>query len=113
MFTITDGQYADLVTRKRFADNLLIQFKQNNIDEGINALQAMWIHERMRAWSYTFMGNSFTVDLMNMSVSGDIETACLALQYGTADDMSHPKHWFTQDRLNFIINEMKQFLGWP
>lgn len=113
MFTITDGQYADLVTRKRFADTLLIQFKQNNIDDGVNALQAMWIHERMRAWTYTFSGVTFTVDLMNMSISGDIETACLALMYGTPDDMSDGKHWMSADRISFLVDGMKTFLGWP
>jgi hypothetical protein len=50
---------------------------------------------------------------MNMGLSGDIETACLTLMSGQPDDMTQPYHWMNQERINFLVTEMKAFLGWP
>jgi hypothetical protein len=50
---------------------------------------------------------------MNMVISGDMATACLALMYGAPDDMSEPYHWLNEERLNWLINNLKGFLGWP
>jgi hypothetical protein len=99
--------------RKEYADDLLERLKQKNISEGINALQGMWMHSRMRALPITFMGLPFTQDIMNMAVSGDIEIACLTLMNATPDDMTQPYHWWSQDRINWLITDMKNYLGWP
>lgn len=110
--TATPGQLADLNSAIEFAKDLMAEFKQENKDAGINALQAMWVHHRVRAWPCTVSGVSFTVDIVNMVVSGDIETACLALIYGSPDDMSLAYHWLNSDRVNWLVNNMKGFLGW-
>jgi hypothetical protein len=101
-----------IVERKAYAEDLLERLKARNISQGINALQGMWMHSRMRALPITFMGVATTQDIMNMAVSGDIEIACLTLQNATPDDMSMPYHWWSQDRINWLITDMKAYLGW-
>jgi hypothetical protein len=76
-------------------------------------MQGLWMHQKIRALPVTLYGVTFTVDLMNMVVSGDIELACISLQNTLPDDMSMPFHWWTQSRINWIIGELKLFLGWP
>ena len=98
--------------RKAFAEQMLEDFKAKNIEDGINAMQALWMHHRMRELPIVIGGVSMKQDLMNMSVSGDIETACIALQYAVPDDMSMPYHWLSSARLNWLINKMKVYLGW-
>lgn len=98
--------------RKDYSDKLLDRFKQRNLSQGINALQALWMHHRVRALSITVGGVPMVIDLLNMAVSGDVEMACIALQYTAPDDMTMPYHWLNQERLNFLINDMKAFLGW-
>ncbi len=98
--------------RKQFADELLERFKKRNISEGINALQGMHMHHTLRAYPVTFSGMNFTIDIMNLAISGDIEIAALCLIYGYTDDMSQPYHWMSGDRKQWLINEMKAFLRW-
>lgn len=98
--------------RKKYAEDLLERFKKKNINEGINALQGMWMHNRMRAASITFYGVPFTIDVMNLAVSGDIEIACLTLMNVTPDDDSMPYHWLNTNRVNWLVTDMKQYLGW-
>ena len=98
--------------RREYADDLIERLKFKNISEGINALQAMCMHHKMRALSVTFYGVPMTLDILNMVVSGDIEVACLSLMNCTPDDMSQPFHWLNQDRVNWIVADMKQYLGW-
>lgn len=98
--------------RKEYAEDLLERLKQRNIGEGINALQGLWMHHRMRALPITFMGLSMTQDVMNMAVSGDIEIACLTLMNAAADDMTQPYHWWSQARIDWLIADMKSYLGW-
>lgn len=113
MHTMTPAQIGDDESRKDFAAKIFAEFKQKNKDEGISDIQALWLHHRTKAWSISYKGYNFTVDLMNMGLSGDIETACLTLMSGQPDDMTQPYHWMNQERINFLVTEMKAFLGWP
>ena len=99
--------------RKEFADSLLEEFKARNIADGITAIQALWMHHRMRALPVTIGGLPMVLDILNMAISGDVETACIALQYTAADDMTMPYHWLNQDRIAWIVSKMKNYLGWP
>jgi hypothetical protein len=99
--------------KKEFADDLIERLKKKNISENINAMQGLWMHQKIRALPVTLYGITFTVDLMNMVVSGDIELACISLQNTTPDDMSLPYHWLSADRISWIVTELKKFLGWP
>ena len=98
--------------RKEFCEKLLDSFKKRNMGQGINAPQGLWLHHRMRALECSIFGVSYTLDVMNMAISGDVEMACIALQYMTLDDMSQAYHWMNADRRDYLVNEMKSFLGW-
>lgn len=111
------GYKADNQARKDFGENLMLAFKQKNISEGIQWYQALWLHSRIREWKVTLPpalgGAVLYVDLINMlTVSGDIETTCLAVMYGEPDDMSSALHWCSADRLNWLRDQMKAWLGW-
>jgi hypothetical protein len=98
--------------RKEFAEKILEDFKAKNLSDGINALQAMYMHHKFRALEVTFYGVPMTLDLLNMAVSGDVEVACLALIYCVPDDMSMPYHWLNSERRDWLVTRMKTFLGW-
>jgi len=98
--------------RKEFADQLLEEFKARNIADGITAIQALWMHHRMRALPVTIGGLPMVLDILNMAISGDVETACIALQYTEADDMTMPYHWLNAERIAWIVSKMKNYLGW-
>lgn len=98
--------------RKEFADELLERFKKRNILDGINAAQGIWMHHTLRAYPVTYAGESRVIDIMNLTISGDLEIACLCLMYGYTDDMSQSYHWMSGDRKQWLINELKTFLGW-
>lgn len=98
--------------RRHYAEDLIQRFKYKNITEGINALQAMYMHHKMRALPVSFYSVPMTLDILNMVVSGDIEVACLSLMNCTADDGSMPFHWLNQERVNWLVADMKSYLGW-
>lgn len=115
--------YSDLLARREFGAKLMTAFKQKNLSEGIQWYQGIHLHNRVRKWQVimppallTAMGGipdpGEYVDLVNVIVSGDIETASLCLTYGVADDMTSPFHWCTQDRIDWLNNQMKAWLGW-
>lgn len=99
--------------RKEFADDLMERFKQRNIADGINAAQGLWMHHRIRALDITVSSIPMTVDLANFIISGDVELACISLQYAQPDDMSLPYHWMSQARVDWLVTELKKYLGWP
>lgn len=102
--------------RISFGADLLLKFKQKNITDGIQWYQAVWLHSRIRNWQVTLpeaLGSQVIfVDLYNMLAAGDIETTCLSVMYGQADDMTNPVHWVTEERKQWLIDQMKGFLGW-
>lgn len=107
------GLEQSIKARKLYAEDLLERFKKKNISEGINVLQAINMHAKVRALPVTFMGHSMTVDLLNCAISGDIEVAVLTLLYCTdIDDMTQPYHWLNQERVNWLVADMKGYLGW-
>jgi hypothetical protein len=114
---------ADLQARREFGSKLMLAFKQKNIAEGIQWYQALYLHGRMREWQVTMpsalltaMGGvpdpNIRVDMVNIIVAGDIETASLALTYGTADAMTSPFHWISQERMDWMNTQLKAWLGW-
>lgn len=111
-----EAHKADQMAKKDFGEKLMIAFKQKNILEGINLHQAIWLHSRMRAWEVSipsvFGTDVVKVDIINMITAGDIETATVALQFGTADDMTKSYHWVSQERINWLVNQSKKWLGW-
>jgi len=108
----TDVLRDTIKARKDYADDLIERFKYRNVSEGINALQAMYMHHKMRALTVTFYGVPMTLDILNMVVSGDIEVACLSLMNCSPDTGLLPYHWLTQDRVDWLVSDMKKYLGW-
>lgn len=114
---LSNTQYrSDNKALREFAEDFMLAFKQKNLSEGINITQALWLHQRFRVWDVSLPvemgGFSFQVDLMNMVVAGDIETAVVALMYGAPDDMSQPYHWFNAERHGWCVAQLSAWLGW-
>lgn len=111
---LNQSSVPDNLARREFGQALMVAFKQKNIQEGITAAQAIWLHARMREFTVNFPGvPPMQVDIINMALSGDMEAGCLALIYGAPDDMSQPYHWVSAERLNWLVLQIKGFLGWP
>lgn len=101
---------------KKFADDLMQRLKEKNILEGLSSIdQSAWVHHKLRKMDYTLSDATTVVqlDLMNLVVSGDIETAEQALGQMSPDDMTEAYHWLTQARIDWIRNEIRTYLGWP
>ena len=101
---------------KIFADQMMQKMKEKNLLEGLSSIdQAAWVHHRLRKVDYTLSDETTVVqiDVLNLVVSGDIETAEAVLGQMTADDMSETYHWWTQSRIDWIRNEIRAYLGWP
>ena len=111
-----EGYFADNQARLEFGHRLMLAFKQKNISEGINVWQSIHMHSRFRAWDVQipapYGAGIETVDLLNMILSGDIETACVSARYGVLDDMTNPRHWINQERLDWCVEQMERWLGW-
>lgn len=104
-----------VVANKAWADDCMQRFKQKNLLEGLSTMdQAAWVHHRMRKVDYTLAEDSTVVhiDLMNLIVSGDIELAYFVMGQMAPDDMSKPYHWWTQARIDWVMNEIATYLGW-
>jgi len=97
-----------------FATELMLRFKLKNIQEGISAGQAVWLHAKTRSLDVNFPGMpTVSIDLLNIALSGDVEAGCIALQYAVPDDMTQAYHWLSQERIDWLVSELKGFLGWP
>lgn len=105
--------YLTIYDRKYFCDELMDRFKKLNINSQITAAQGFWLHTRLRQHTFTFYGNTYTLDIMNLIVSGDVELGCIAMMNFSPDSMEEPYHFFTQQRIDWLVNEMKKYLGWP
>lgn len=101
---------------KEFADDMMQRLKEKNIAEGLDTIdKSAWVHHRLRKVDYT-MDDTVTViqlDVLNLVVSGDIETADKVLGQISPDDMTEDYHWLTQARIDWIRNEIRTYLGWP
>jgi len=102
-----------------FGRKLMLNFKNMNIEQGINPVQAIWLHAKTRKLQVQIPQQAFgaaidcEVDILNMALSGDLEAGCIALQFAIPDDMTEAYHWLNQDRINFLVTEIKAYLGWP
>jgi len=91
---------------RNLAKEILAKFKLQNRANGITLHQALWVHDRMRAASVTIGGVFFTVDVMNMAMSGDIELAYTVVSAMTPDDMSQSYHWVSTSYLTQLATEL-------
>lgn len=126
MTNADDVVFKTIADRRIFAEDMMERLKKLNYDNGINLSQAMWVHHRLRALSCTItsdhatalpplsdlVGQTVTIDLMNLIISGDLETAFAALLTCTPDDMSEPYHCLSATLVGWIMNELATYLGW-
>lgn len=111
--------------RRIYSEQMLERFKKRNIllEHPVNIAQALWMHHRMRAIPVVFMHPvltggevlNLTLDILNLAIPGDIEVACVALQCippDQLDDMSKPYHFFNTATRDWIVSDMKSYLGW-
>ena len=98
--------------RRAYADDLIERFKLANMQAGISASQAMWLQHKMRALNVSFYGLPLVIDMMNLIVSGDAEVACLALMNCEVDDMTQSYHFFSAARRDWLVADLKKYLGW-
>lgn len=101
---------------KEFSDQLMQALKEKNLIEGLSSIdQAAWVHHKLRKVDYTLSDEETVVqiDVLNLVISGDIETADQVLSQIVPDDMSEPYHWLSQERINWIRNQIRGFLEWP
>jgi len=102
--------------KKNFASKLVKDIKQRNILEGLDTIdQAAWVHSRFRKTGFT-LSDGITVvqiDVLNLMYSGDIETADMVLEQMIPDNMSQPYHWLSELRIDWIRNQIREYLGRP
>ena len=104
-FTVAD--------RKRYADDLMERLKQENIRRGINVKQALYMHHTFRELPIIFDGLQMKIDLLNLIVSGDVECGIIALLCTTGlHSGTEAYHWFTPGLRDWIVADMKNYLGW-
>lgn len=95
---------------KEAADRIMDKIKKHNLSLFISSgltndqilLKSCWVHHRLRAIPITVGGISMTEDLLNMCISGDIETAYLVSLQITEDSMTEPHHYFSAQNIAFI-----------
>jgi hypothetical protein len=95
-----------------FCQELLKKMIRKNVSEGINIVQSSWAFSRFE--NYKFVLNDETeikIDLFKLFESGAIHTLYYHLLRIEPDDMSKAYHWFTVERLSFIKNKIKTWLG--
>lgn len=103
---------------KASADRVMEQFKKNNLSRFIEArisqeemlLKSLWVHHRLRAVEIILGPFAFTIDLMNLCISGDIETAAFIVSKMEPDDMTQPQHFLSAEVLQelgaLLVGEM-------
>lgn len=111
---------------REWCELLIEDVKLLNQNAGLGLSQSLWFHHRTRALPVNVLqahadalpplqplvGIPLTLDLMNLVVSGDIETAYAALLCAQADDMTEDYHCISQDLLDYLKYRIATYLGW-
>jgi len=96
---------------EEFKKENLAYFVENSIPNDLAIMISLHVHHRLRAIDITVGGVPFTIDLMNLVISGDLETAYAVLSYMEPDDMTMPYHWFSQDRIDELKSKISIRVG--
>jgi hypothetical protein len=108
-----------VVQSRLWADEIIEEFKkenlayfvENSVPNDLAIMVSLHVHHRLRAIDITVGGVPFTIDLMNLVISGDLETAYVVLSYMEPDDMSMPYHWFSQSRIDSLKSKIAMRVG--
>ena len=115
-----------IAARRLWAENMMERLKFQNIQNDATLAQSLWIHTRLRKLEITplqahadafpalqpVVGVTLVIDLMNLVISGDLETAYATLLCTTPDPMTEEYHVLDQDLIDWIKNEIAVYLGW-
>lgn len=113
-------------THKAFAEQLIHYAQSIYMDQGIQPNQVVWMQHRLRAIEITFTpeivaaipyfasleGMTCTMDIINMVITGDLETAYLILPLIAEDDMSKSHHIINDEFIYLLRTEIGKFLGY-
>jgi hypothetical protein len=105
--SVVSGRQAAERVIEKFKKNNLARFIQSGTSSELSLMKSLWMHHRLRAVSFTFQGVDFTIDLMNLCISGDLSTAAFIMSQVTPDDMTQPYHFLSQD----VINELRGIMA--
>lgn len=98
---------ADQIIEEIKKENLAY-FLQNEISNDIAILKSLWTHHRLRNIELTVSGITMNIDLMNLIITGDLETAYVVLSSITPDDMTQPYHFLSSDRIAAMAAKVKE-----
>lgn len=115
-----------IAARRLWAENMMERLKFQNIQNDATLAQSLWIHTRLRKLEITplqahadafpplgpVVGVPLVIDLMNLVISGDLETAYATLLCVEPDPMTEPYHALDQNLIDWIKNEIAVYLGW-
>ena len=105
--TVESGKAAADRVMEQFKKNNLVRFMESGLTQEQSLLKSLWVHHRLRAVEITVGELPLVIDLMNLCISGDIETAYFVMCYMQPDDMTQPQHFLSED----VVAELKGFLA--
>ena len=84
-----------------------------NVQDGINIIQSTYLFSRFEQYEYTIPGTDKTVkvDLFKLFETGAIPTLYYHLLRVQPDDMTQPYHFLTEERLNWLRQKFRDWLG--
>jgi len=93
-----------------WADEIIEKFKKYNLSRFMQLgltdqealMKSLWVHHRLRAVTVNLGLGDRVIDLLNLCISGDLETAFIVLKYMQPDDMSQPDHYLSAEVIAFI-----------
>jgi hypothetical protein len=119
-----EEQFRQALSRKvedsrKLADAAIDEFQQlvfaffveNNIDEQMALLKSCWAHHRLRAVEIDLGTGPMIIDVLNLAITGSLETAWVVLGQMTPDDMSQPQHFFDQGWIDTFRNILGSKIG--
>lgn len=115
-----------ILERRVWAEGLIERMKRLNIQNELGIAQSLWVHQRLRKMPITVseshatafpplgsvVGMSFDIDVLNLVITGDVETAFAVLICCTPDDMTEPYHALSAEMIGWILGEIASYLGW-
>lgn len=105
--SVSSGRLAAERVIEKFKKNNLARFIAAGMPQELSLMKSMWMHHRMRAITFTLGGVEFTIDLLNLCISGDLSTAAFILSQVVPDDMSQPYHFMSAE----VIAELRALMA--
>jgi hypothetical protein len=101
--TVAAGKLAADRVMEQFKKNNLVRFAQSGANQQTMLMQSIWVHSRLRAVEIPLGADTAIVDVLNLCISGDIETAAYVISQMVPDDMSMPYHFLSAEVLGELV----------